>query len=126
MNILKDLRARVAAGELSQTALADEMRSHGLNKLYFALDPTYWGDDFDFILDIAGDIMHLYGCGISRKQAFDTMQITLYTTLTTAPPLVRSCPGLTLDNPRDARPHALAPTETYTHAETSTHSLASK
>ena len=53
--------------KLTQTELTKQLQKNGYNKLYFALDPKYI-PDVDTILDRPPDIMHIYGCGITRHE----------------------------------------------------------
>jgi len=48
-------------------SLKEMMRQAGVNKLFYALDPAYI-PYADPVLDAPGDIMHLFLCGITRKE----------------------------------------------------------
>ena len=52
---------------MSAAQLESELRSLGMSKLHYALDPLYWPEGVGVIDDLAADVMHIYGAGKSAK-----------------------------------------------------------
>ena len=67
------LKATRTAGGTAE-ALEHAMRDAGISKLHAALSPELI-PDCDSVLDIPPDIMHLFGCGISRSEPAWALEI---------------------------------------------------
>ena len=66
--------ARLKAAQLSKTALAEQMRDAGINKLTCALQP-HLIRGADSVLDKPPDIMHIFGCGMTRIEPAWALEI---------------------------------------------------
>ena len=71
---LQETATHLLKGNLSKTALAEKLKSAGINKLVCALQPNHF-PGADSVLDTPPDVMHLFGCGLSRIEPCWMMRI---------------------------------------------------
>jgi hypothetical protein len=65
---------RLKTAGLSKTALKEQMSEAGMNKLHCALEPQRV-PGADSVADTPPDIMHLYGCGVSRTEGAHMLRV---------------------------------------------------
>ena len=56
---------REAAPGMTKTKLKETMKMNGIGKLHFVLDDAHM-PGADYTTDAMADIMHIWGCGLSR------------------------------------------------------------
>ena len=66
IDYLRDIKSSRRTG-VTLAAVTKLMKEMGINKLYYALDPAYI-PHANPILDAPGDIMHIFLCGLTRKE----------------------------------------------------------